>query len=171
AVLTRTVTSAELSHAMFGTDFSSAARIAFIVSAAGEAYRDIVGRASDARPGIKNPDGRTTYDRLTYDHNRAPRVQDPQTGEWRETRNFGLNRTDPETGLPCYMCQGSGFSNFVNPFPGMNAIATLHDDFMNNLPWSNSLSIVMMPPAAIISEVSILEQYDLYDVLEQVKRR
>jgi filamentous hemagglutinin len=91
-------------------------------------------------------------------------VQDGN-GNWREGKNFGLNNNDR-----CFGCQDGALSRVMNNVPGMNALATLHDAWMNNLqgPMAAWQNYGTMLPAALVSYLALLQQNNLLQQLRQI---
>jgi RHS repeat-associated protein len=109
--------SAEVNGGKFERGFAFSAAAATIELG----YQEMAGYRPDPSPGKPLPGGR--YDPSDFPGRRAPKGYNV----------FGSNPFDNPGGA---CLQGSACSNFFNRIPGMNAIAGLHDYWMNNVPYN-----------------------------------
>jgi filamentous hemagglutinin len=84
-------------------------------------------------------------------------------GVVREGKNFGLNK---ECFLFWEICHGTSISNALNVIPGANALATVHDTWMNKIDALNMgntitdiINFATMPPALVLNYSALINQY------------
>jgi filamentous hemagglutinin len=134
---------------------------------ANEAYEYWVGRDPDPRPGVDRPDG------PVFDPDQEGGLyRVPLAEGGREGKNFGPNKVCDSIWS---VCQASPISNVMNQVPGLNAVATLHDVWMNwfeaNSMFNTATNVGTMLPAAFISYGALWDQfYYLKPVVEETKK-
>lgn len=102
------------------------------------------GGPPDPRPGANSPDG-------TYDLRANPNHQ-PPFGK----NVFGLNQKLTGNFWQDFGSQGGALSKFANQFPGMNAVAALHDAWMNNVTFTLGANLMTMPFAAAYTYIPLV---------------
>jgi len=150
-----------------GGKFSNGFNTSLAFGLGTEIYSASVGHFADATPG-KN---RASPEYTEYNDGRVPR--EFVNGTYREYNNIGLN----DLTKPPMWQQNGPVSNFVNHLHGlaMNAIGTLHDQWMNAMyppgaEMSQWMSVGTMLPAAAVTYSHLYEQRGL-PVQEQIKRK
>ena len=132
-----------------GGSFEKGALLAGSLAAAGEIYEDIVSEPADAAPG-------------------GPAVEKSSTeGGVGGANNWGLGSPIPVPQRTSWwpILEGSPISNFMNQIPGMDAVATLHDNIMAWIQTNSSnagfdiINVPAMLPAAAITTGALAGQY------------
>ncbi|MBL8024468.1 MAG: RHS repeat-associated core domain-containing protein [Elusimicrobia bacterium] len=108
------------------------------------AYTEMRGGPPDPRPGLNSGDG-------TYDF-RANSNHQPPFGK----NVFGLNQKLTGNYWQDFGSQGGALSRFANQIPGMNAVAALHDAWMNNVTFTLTSNLTTMPFAAAYTYIPLL---------------
>jgi RHS repeat-associated protein len=108
------------------------------------AYTGMRGGPPDPRPGAKLANG-------TYDVDANPYHQPPF-----EKNVFGLHKQLTGNFWQDFGTQGGALSKFANQIPGMNAVAALHDAWMNNVTFTLTNNLATMPHAVAFTYIPLL---------------